>query len=172
MANEESARLAKVVRDKIEEFKRLCEGIDEKTASQAPSGRWSPKEIVSHLCGPEGVGFLASIQVFLDKDTPRVDIKAEDPFFTEKRSRMSLKELLVEADKEYARIAGFVEKLSDAQLARKAHIPLLKDTPIGEYPTLATWIGAIGGYHIGFHMDHMREILQALGVSAAPGVKK
>ncbi len=172
MGSQESARLAKCVRDKIQEFKKLCEGLDEKTASLAPAGRWSPKEIVSHLCGPEGVGFMPSMRVFLDKDTPRVDIKPEDPYFTEKRKRMSLKELLSEAERGYAEIARFVETLSEAQLARKAHIPLLKDTPIGEYPTLGAWIGAIGEYHVGFHIDHLREILQALGVSAAPGVKK
>jgi len=163
----EGVRLSQVIRQKMEQFKGLCKGIDEKTASRAPEGRWSPKQIVSHLCGPEGVGFLPSMQAFLDKDTPRLDIKPEDPFFSENRSRMSLAELLSEFEKECRRTAEFAERLTDEQLARKAHIPLLKEAPMGEYPTLAQWIGAIGEYHVGFHIDHMKEILQALGVSAA-----
>ena len=80
---------------------------------------------------------------------------------------MSLKELFAEFEGEYGRIAAFAEGLSEDQLSRKAHIPLLKET-LGEYPTLIKWLGAIGEYHLGFHIDHMKEILKALGVVVAP----
>ena len=165
MATSEGVRLSQLIREKMEQFKTACKGIDEKTASRAPEGRWSPKQIVSHLCGPESIGFLPSMQAFLDKDTPRLDIKPEDPFFSEKRSRMTLAELLSEFEKECNRVAAFAEKLSDQQLARKAHIPMIKESPLGEYPTLALWIGAIGEYHVGFHIDHMKEVRQALGAA-------
>jgi hypothetical protein len=54
--------------------------------------------------------------------------------------------------------------LSADQLNRKAHVPLLKETPLGEYPTLAEWISALVDYHVGFHIDHLREIQGALEV--------
>ena len=149
MSTPEGARLSQVIRQKMEEFKRLCKGMDEDTASRAPKGRWSPKEILSHLCGPEGVGFLPSIQAFLEQDTPRLDIKPEDPFYTDKRARMAVMELFSEFEREYIRIADFVEGLSEEQFIRKAHIPLLKETPIGDYPTLAQWVAAIGEYRMG-----------------------
>jgi hypothetical protein len=159
--------LSIVIRQKMEEMKALCKGVDEDAASRAPVGRWSPREILSHLCGPEGIGFFPTIQTILEKDTPRLDIEAENPFFTENRSRMTLKELLSEFEKEYSHMADVVEGLSEKQLSRKAHIPLLKETPIGEYPTLAMWVQAIGEYHLGSHIDHMKEILQAIGVAFA-----
>lgn len=81
---------------------------------------------------------------------------------------MSLAELLSEFDQEYTRIAKFIEGLSEKQLSRRAHIPMLKDSPLGQYPTLAQWADALSNYHIGFHIDHMREIVQALGL---PGGK-
>jgi len=168
MASTEGARLSQVIRQKMVELKKLCEAVDEETASRAPSGRWSPKQILSHLCGPEGVGFSSTIQTILDKENPRLDIEAENPFFTEKRNRMTLMELLLEFEREYSHIAQVVEGLSQEQLNRKAHIPLLKETPIGEYPTLAMWVQAIGGFHLGSHIDHMKEILQGLGIAVPP----
>ncbi len=165
MATDNGKEIADGIRAKAAEFRRTCGGLTEENSSRAPEGRWSPRQIISHLCGPEGTGLLPTLKAFIDKETPEIDITPENPYWNEKRTRMSLSELLAGFDREYADIAAFIEGLSEEQLARKAHIPMLKNSDLGEYPTLAQWAFGIGNYHIGFHIDHMKEILQALHVS-------
>jgi hypothetical protein len=136
--------------------------VDENLASRAPTGRWSPKQILSHLCGPEDVGYLPNLRAFVESDTPMIDLVTGNPFFTEIRSRMSFRELLAKCELNYQRVANFAAELTEEQLARKAHIPKLKDSPLGEYPTLDGMIYGLSGFHLQDHIDHLRETLAAL----------
>jgi hypothetical protein len=155
-------QLAQEILQKVAALKQVCQGVDENLASRAPADRWSPKLILSHLCGPEGRGHLAILRTFIDSDIPLIDLDTENPFFTEHRAAMSFSELVAECEMNYRRVASFASELTEEQLALTAHIPKLKDSPLGEYPTLDGMIYGLGEYHVQFHIDHLREILAAL----------
>jgi hypothetical protein len=163
MATSRGKQLAQEIMQKVAALKQVCQGVEETLASRAPADRWSPKQILSHLCGPEGVGHLPILRVFVDNDIPLIELDTENPFFTENRAAMSFSALVAECELNYQRIADFAVDLSAEQLARTALIPQLKDSPLGEYPTLDGMIGGLGEFHLQFHIDHLREILAALG---------
>jgi len=162
MATSRGNQLAHIIRQKVADLKQACQGVDDDLSSRAPADRWSPKQILSHLCGPDGVGHLPFLKSFIDSDVPMLDLVTEDPFFTEHRAAMSFSELVAECERNYERVARFAVELTEEQLARKAHIPKLKESPLGEYPTLDGMIYGLGEYHVQFHIDHLREVLAAL----------
>lgn len=160
-----STELAEMIRRKAADLMEACREVDENLAARAPGDRWSPRQIISHLSGPEGAGHTALLRAFIDSETPMLGLNAGDPFYTEKRAAMSFDELLAMCKANYDQVADFVAGLTEAQLARTAHIPELKETPLGEYPTLAGMINVLGEYHIQSHIEHLREILAELANS-------
>jgi hypothetical protein len=165
MASQEGLKLAQLIRSQMEKMNQLCEGLDEATASRSPEGRWTPKMILSHLCGPEGVGYMPALKAILDQETPLIEIEAANPYYTGKRPNMTWADLLLEFKGVYGQMADLIETLSDTQLARKAHVPLFKELPTGEYPSLQVFIMALAEYHLNDHLTHMKEVLTALGFS-------
>lgn len=169
MATATGAQLARNIKEQFEELKKVCEEVDEGIAARNPAGRWSPKEILSHLLGPEEFDHLSMVRTFIDQDNPTIHIEAENPFFTEKRARMTFAQLFSKVETEYGRLAEFATGLSPEELDRQARVPMFKETPLGENPILEIMIGMLCGQegsHIQFHTSHMREILQELGAPA------
>jgi len=161
MATSRGIQLAQEIRRNVATLKQVCDGIDENMATRVPTDRWSPKQILSHLCGPDDAGQLPILKRFIDSDAPEVEIVIENPFFSEKRARMSFRDLVAKCETNYERIADFTAERTEEQLARKAHVPMLKGSPLGEYPTLDGMITLLGGYHLQVHTDQLREFLTA-----------
>ncbi|MEN6615323.1 MAG: DinB family protein [Syntrophorhabdus sp.] len=162
MPEQTGQQLADMISARMDEFVAACEGIDENTANRAPKGRWSPKQIVSHVLGPEGPGITHDLRKFIEEDMPTIELEAENPFFFERRARMNFGELLTQFENDYGELVRFARNLTPGELDRKARVPLLRDTELGEYPTLEDMIGGLYNYHLQFHADHMREIVNEL----------
>jgi hypothetical protein len=165
MATKAGEALAERLERQAAQVRQACAGLDEATAARTPPGedRWSAKQVISHLCGPEATGHTAGLRRFLDEETPLLDIEAGNPFYTARREQESLRELLSDFEAEFGRIAAFVRPLTDDQLGRKARIPMLKESPLGEYPTLGQWVGAIADFHTGFHLEQLGRIREDVG---------
>jgi hypothetical protein len=151
--------LAADIRAAMAEFQQACAGVDETSAGRAPKGRWTPFEIASHVAGPEGPGLIGLFDRFLSEDAPRIDLVPEQTYMTDARRAMNFAAVAELAAGRYEAVAAYAEKLTPAQLARTAHVPVFKDSPMGERPSLATMIGVLGANHVRMHAEHLREVL-------------
>jgi len=162
MATETGKHLAEIIRATLAELKKTCADVDEATAGRAPAGRWSPKEILSHLMGPGEGRLLALFGRFTAEDDPLIEIVPEQTHYTAERQGMRFEQMLREVERRYEEIAVYALGLSEEQFARRARIPLFKETPLTDHPPLATVIGGMGQYHVQMHIDHLRQVLAEL----------
>lgn len=150
--------LQQQVASKVSEVKSLVEGINDDQASMKPAeGEWCAKEVLSHLIGEELGGAKVILQRFLEEDTLQIDIEPGNPYF-ENRSSMSTADLLSTFESEYGKIGEFLGSLSEEQLNRTAKVPLLKETPLGDNPTLAQFAGALMNFHVNDHVEQLRNL--------------
>src|SRR3990172_5504212 len=144
---------------KVREIKEAVSGVSEQQASRRPApGEWCVKEVLSHLSGRETASFRDGLNIFLEQDTPEMDLTPGDPYYSPQREKLSLSELLSKVEEQYSGIGKFLAGLTEEQLARKAHIAFLKETPLGEYPTLAQWASAIMHFHLTEHINQLRNL--------------
>jgi hypothetical protein len=153
-----SASLKGQLDEKIREIEQAVSGISDEKASAAPAGEWCVKEVLSHLSGPETESFYDGVKRFLDEDTPEINLAPGDSYFGATRSNARADQLLADVMRQYRQVAEFVAGLSDDQLARKAQMPAFKETPLGEYPSLGLWVGAIINFHLAGHVQQLQQL--------------
>ena len=144
---------------KGQEIKQTVSGIDEQKATKRPAdGEWSAKEVLSHLCGDDDALSMYEFTRFLNEETPALGIAPGR--YSDVRKDAPLSELVSKIDSDYAKIGSFFAGLNEEQLNRKAHIPFLKETPLGEYPTLGQWAIGVIQFHLNDHVQQLKNLSQ------------
>lgn len=162
MVSQAATSLKDQLAQKMREMDEALSAFDETTAVKRPAeGAWCAKELLSHLMGEEGEGIAVGLRRFLDEDVPLIGVVSGLPYFTPARQAMSLKDLREGVFQQYNEVAEFVGGLGDEQLARKARIPLLKDTPFGEEVSMAQWAGIVINFHLADHVNQIKQIAEA-----------
>jgi hypothetical protein len=153
-----SASLKEQLEERLRTIEQLTASLSEEQAAQAPEGEWCVKEVLSHLAGEETETFYDGIRRFLDEDTPEYRITPGDSYFAGGRANASVAELARHVIEQYRRVGEIVGSLTEEQLARKAHLPAFKETPLGEYPALGVWVAGIINYHLPSHIEQLQAL--------------
>jgi len=142
---------------KVQEIKQVASGLSEERAAKAPGqDEWSAKQVLSHLCGDDDALSMYEFKRFLDEDTPALGISPGR--YGDNRKEAPVSELVSKIDSDYSAIGKFFAGLNEEQLSRKAHIPFLKETPLGEYPTLGQWAIGIIQFHLNDHIQQLKNL--------------
>lgn len=151
--------LQQQVSQKVQEIKQAVSGVGEPQALKKPAeGEWCVKEVLSHLTGEENAIMMYQLKRILEEDTPTLDITPGVSAYDAQRAHAPVSQLLSNVETQYNDLGKFFAGLSEEQLNRKAHVPFLKESPLGEYPTLGQWAMGIINFHLADHIQQIQTL--------------
>ena len=129
-------------------------------------GEWTAREVLTHLLFPPGADMVELLKSFAERDLPLIELEAGDPFLTPERRTMTLEQLVAALDEQRRAVFAYLRSLSEADLTRKARIPLFKTFMGTDEITLPVFAGALYEYHWNDHAAQLAKIRDAVGLPA------
>jgi hypothetical protein len=129
-------------------------------------GEWTTREVLSHLLFPPDWDVTAVLASFADRDLPVIDIEPGDPFLTPERRAMTLAQLAAALDAQRRAVLAYLDTLTEADLSRKARIPLFKTFMGTDEIPLSVFLGAMFEFHWNDHAQQLAKIRDAVGLPA------
>jgi len=134
--------------------------------SDAP-GQWTTRQVLCHLMFEPDWKPVAVLKTFATKDLPVLEITPGQTNVSGWREFMSLGQLKEALDAQRREVFGYLESLSEADLGRKARIPLFKQVMGSEETSIPAYVGALYDYHWNDHATQLAKIRKAMGLPEA-----
>jgi hypothetical protein len=134
--------------------------------SDAP-GEWTTRQVLCHLLFEPGWKPVPVLKSFATHELPVIEIQPGLAAVTPERQRMTLKELSDALDTQRTEIYGYLEGLSEAELQKKARIPLFKQFMGTDEIAIPAYVGALFDYHWNDHAGQLAKIRRAAGLPEA-----
>ena len=134
--------------------------------SDAP-GEWTTRQVLAHLLFEPGWKPVPALKGFTHQNLPVIDINPGLADVTPERETMTLRQFLEALDTQRKEIFGYLEGLSDADLQRKARIPLFKQFMGTDEIAIPVYVGALFDFHWNDHAGQLAKIRKAVGLPEA-----
>ncbi len=164
MATESVGELERNVNAAHENLSNQLRGLEAHLERADAPGEWTAREVLSHLLFQPGFNPVALLRTFADRDLPVVEIVPGATYLDDRRRTMTLKEFTDALDTQRRTVLEYVGSLTEAQLTRKARIPLFKQFMGTDEITIPMFVGAIFGYHWNDHAGQLAKIRKAVGL--------
>ncbi len=130
-------------------------------------GQWTAREVLCHLLFEPGAKPVALLERFATGDPPLVAITPGAVTVTLERQRMTLAELLAALDDQRRDVFGFLATLGEADLARRACIPVFGPLLGTDEVPLPVFVGVMFDRHWAAHTEQLAKIRRAAGLPEA-----
>ena len=134
--------------------------------SDAP-GEWTTRQVLCHLLEEPDWNPVAGLKGFAIAALPVIEIKPGYAAVTPERQKMTLAQLREALEARRGDIFGYLESLGDADMARKAKIPLFKQFMGTDEIALPVFVGAMFDYHWNDNAGQIAKIRKANGLPDA-----
>ena len=131
--------------------------------SDAP-GEWTTREVLSHLLFEEGWKPVPELKSFSHHDLPVIHINPGLAEVTPERRTMTLPQFVDALDTQRKEIYGYLDGLGEADLQRKARIPLFKQFMGTDEITIPVFVGALFDFHWNDHAGQIAKIRKVAGL--------
>ena len=130
-------------------------------------GEWTAREVLCHLLFEPGWKPVPLLKTFAVTDLPVVHVNPGDADVTGDRKTMTLKQFTAALEGQQRDVMNYLEGLSEADLQRKARIPLFKEIMGIEEIDIPTFVGALFEYHWNDHAGQIAKIRKSVGLPEA-----
>jgi hypothetical protein len=146
------------------QLRAQLQGMEPHLDKSDRSGQWTTREVLCHLLFEPGWKPVLLLKSFAEKDLPVIDIKPGDADMTAERRTMTLKQFTDALEGQRRDVVTYLEGLSEADLNRKARIPIFKEIMGVDEIDIPTYVGALFEYHWNDHAGQLAKIRKAVGL--------
>ena len=146
---------------------RKLQGMEPHMDRADAPGEWTTRQVLAHLLFEPGWKPVPVLSSFATHDLPVIEIKPGLAEVTPERQTMTLGGFIDALDAQRREVFGYLEGLSDADLQRKARIPLFKQFMGTDEIAIPVYVGAMFAYHWSDHAGQFAKIRKAAGLPEA-----
>jgi hypothetical protein len=146
---------------------RQLQGMESHMEDSDAPGEWSTRQVLSHLLFEHGWKPVPVLRSFADQSLPVIDINPGLADVTPERQKMTLGAFIDALDAQRHEVFGYLEGLSDADLQRRARIPLFKQIMGTDEIAITVYVGALFDFHWNDHASQLAKIRKAVGLPEA-----
>jgi DinB superfamily len=167
MASAAVSELKKKSDAAAENLSKQLQGMEPYLDKSDAPGEWTTRQVLCHLLADPDWKPVATLKNFAISNLPVIELKPGHAPVTPERQKMTIAQLRGALEAQRRDIFGYLESLDDADLGRKAKIPLFKQFMGTDEIALPVYVGAMFDYHWNDHAGQIAKIRKANGMPDA-----